>query len=199
MQYRDIVLTDDIKESLPIRVTEVLTGHHYIIQNRHTAGFEDIKFARFLTYKEMIAEEMPIDFIEKIVPAEERNNENCCMYLVSEGVFTQDVIEALIMRMKYQYSWFKNGFYADGIEALEKAKLQYELFTEIRQKYGFYHIPFTIEKFIEAIEQKSEFEVAEDRQLIDTFLELDPNDMWRTRQELIEKILAIHSIKEMVE
>jgi len=184
MQFRPIVITEDLKKQLPIRVTEVLEGHQYIIQNRHTAGFEDLSFARFMSYKQMRDANVPQEFIESIVPEEERNEEDCCMYLVSEGVFTQDVIQALIMRMEFQYKWLKNGFYLEGIKALEKAKEQYALFTIIRQEYGFYHVPFTIEKFIEAVTGKTEFEIQEDRKLLNTFLEIDDN--WRTKGELLE-------------
>lgn len=189
MQFKKILLTEDIEESLEIRVDEVVKGHKYHIKNRHTDGFEELSFVRFMTYQQMIDEGMPTEMIEAIVPKEERQCESCKYYITMEGVFTQDVIHALIMRMSYQYGWLKNGFYKKGIEALQQAEKQYELFTEIRQKYGFYHIPFTIENFIDKLKLKSEEEVQWDRSLINTFFEIDETvTVWNNKRDLIELI-----------
>lgn len=189
MQYKKIKLTDDIESDLGIRVEETIEGHRYAIRNRHTEGFEDLNFLRFLTYQQMLDNNIPSEIVEDIVPIDERNCDNCKYYIVSEGVFTQDVIHALILRMQYQYKWLKNGFYRDGIDALNKAKYQYELFTLMRKRYGFYHIPFTIENFIENLSKKTNDEIEMDRDLINTFFEIEvSNRNWKTKEELIKLI-----------
>lgn len=197
-KYKIPELKNDIKSYAPIEVAEMVVGHTYLINNRHTSGHQELNFAMFKTHKEMVDAGYPDDVINAIVPDGERNESNCCMYLVTEGCFTQDVIEALIQRMKYQYGWFRHGFYADGIAALEKAKLQYELFTEIRMKYGFYHIPFSMDKFLEEISKKTEFEIAEDRDLINKFMEFDDSDcFWRLKSELIAKIKSVNFVRNL--
>lgn len=186
MNYKPIVLNKKLTDVENANIIEVQRGHRYIMGNRYTDGFEDIQFLRIMTYKEMLENNLQEDFINAQVPESERDCDNCNYYVVNEGVYTQDVASVLEMRLDFQYEWLKNGFYKNAKSHATGIKDAFSRFEDFRISFGFYHKPFTKEKFIENLEEKNDIFVLGKKGIINEFFEIETE--WQTKEELIKLI-----------
>lgn len=186
MQYRKIHQHTDITNKVQPEILEIEKGHRYLVGNRYTEGFEDINFLRLMTYKEMIENNLPEDFINAQVPLAERDCESCKYYIVSEGIFTQDVAAVLVKRLNYQMDWLPNGFYETAKRHAEQIIASFGRYEQFRAKFGFYHVPFDKKKFITTIYIMDEVEVLQSKSLIDEFL--SNAFAWQTKEELITEL-----------